>query len=119
MMVTYCLNCFNSFRAENKLKSHEKVCKNKDFCGIVMQSKRNNILEYNQYMKSNKLLYFIYADMESLIKKTDGCANNPKNFLTTKIGEHISSRYSMPTIWAFDHVESKHTLYRRKDEKFL
>ena len=23
----YCLNCLNSFRTENKLKSHEKVCK--------------------------------------------------------------------------------------------
>ena len=26
----YCLNYLNSFRTENKLKSHEKVCKNKD-----------------------------------------------------------------------------------------
>ena len=32
----YCLNCLHSFRTENKLKSHEKACKNKDFCGIVM-----------------------------------------------------------------------------------
>ena len=32
----YCLNCFHSFRAENKLKSPEKVCKNKDSCVIVM-----------------------------------------------------------------------------------
>ena len=28
----------HSFRTENKLKFHEKVCKNKDFCGIVMRS---------------------------------------------------------------------------------
>ena len=25
----YCLNCLDSFRTENKLKSHEKLCKNK------------------------------------------------------------------------------------------
>ena len=37
----YCLNCLRSFRAENK--SHEKVCKNKDLCGIVMSSKKDNI----------------------------------------------------------------------------
>ena len=24
----YCLNCLHSFRTENKLKSHEKICKN-------------------------------------------------------------------------------------------
>ena len=41
----YCLNCLHSFRTENKLKSHEKVCKNKDFCGIVMPSEKDNILE--------------------------------------------------------------------------
>ena len=32
----YCVNGLHSFRTENRLKSHEKVCKNKDFCGIVM-----------------------------------------------------------------------------------
>ena len=32
----YCLNFLHSFRTQSKLKSHGKVCKNKDFCGIVM-----------------------------------------------------------------------------------
>ena len=32
----YCLNCLHSFATKNKLKSHEKVCKNKEFCGIVL-----------------------------------------------------------------------------------
>ena len=48
----YYLNCFHSFRTENKLKSHEKVCKKKDFCGTVLSTRKNNILEFNQYMKS-------------------------------------------------------------------
>ena len=80
-----------------------------------MTSEKDNILEFNQYMKTNKMSYIIYADIESLIKKIDGCANNPENSLTTKIGEHILCRYSMLTIWAFDNIESQYTLYRRKD----
>ena len=60
------------------------------------------------------MLYIIYADMESFIKKVDGCANNPENFPTTKIGEHIPCGYSMSTIWAFNDIENKHTLYCRK-----
>ena len=40
----HCLNCLHSFRTKNKLKYHEKVCKNKDFCGIVMSSEKDNIL---------------------------------------------------------------------------
>ena len=57
----------------------------------------------------------IYADVESLIKKVDGCANNPENSATTKIGEHFPCGYSMSTIWAFDNIENKHTLYRGED----
>ena len=51
----------HSFRTENKLKSHEKVCKNTDFCGILMLSKKDNMLQFSQYMKSDKMLYIIYA----------------------------------------------------------
>ena len=91
----YCSNCLHSFRTWNKLKFHEKVCKNKDFCGILIPSEKNNILEFNKYMKSDKMPYIIYADIESLIEKRDGHANNP--------------------IWAFDHIENKDTLYRGKD----
>ena len=53
---------------QKNLKSLEKVCKNKDFCKIVTPSENNNILEFNQYMKLDKMPYNIYADLESLIK---------------------------------------------------
>ena len=40
-------------------------------------------------MKSDKMMYIIHADIESLIKKIDNCKNNPEKFPTTKIGKHI------------------------------
>ena len=52
-----------------KFRSHEKVCKNKDFWGILMPSEKDNVLEFNQYMKLNKMPCITYADFESLIKK--------------------------------------------------
>ena len=96
----YCLNYLHCFRKENKLKSHEKICKNKDFCRIVIPSEKNNVLEINQYMKSDKMPCIIYADIESLIKKIDGWANIPQNPSTTKLDEHIPCGYSISTIWA-------------------
>ena len=66
-------------------------------------------------MKSYKMPSIIYTGKESLIKKIDRCANNPENSSTTKIGGRIPCGYSMSTIWAFDHIEKKHTLYRGKD----
>ena len=35
----------------------------------IYKNKENNILEFNQYMKSDKMSYIIYADIECLIKK--------------------------------------------------
>ena len=52
--------------------------------------------------------HIIYADLESLIRKIDGCENNPKYSSRTKIGQHIPCGYSMSTIWGFDHIENKH-----------
>ena len=59
-----------------------------EFCGIVMPSEKDKILELKQYLKSDKMPNIIYADIESLILKIDGCANNPEKSSTTKIGEH-------------------------------
>ena len=67
------------------------MCENKDFCGIVIPSENDNILEFNQYMKSDKVPSIIYAGIESLIKKIDGCTNNPEKSLATNLGEHILS----------------------------
>ena len=44
-----------------------------------MRSEKDIILEFNQNIKSDKMPYIIYADIESLIRKTDGCAENEKN----------------------------------------
>ena len=38
--------------------------------------------------------YIMYADIESLIQKIDGRANNPEKYSTTKIGKDIPCRYS-------------------------
>ena len=38
----YCLNCLHSFRTKCKLESHKKICKNKDFCDVIMPSEDTN-----------------------------------------------------------------------------
>ena len=53
---------------EQKNTSHEKVCKSKDFCETAMLSGMDNVLEFNQYMKSDKMPYIIHADVDYFIK---------------------------------------------------
>ena len=63
-----------------------------------MPSEDTKILEFNQYQKSDKAPFIIYADLECIIEKIDGCKNNPENSSSTKTSEHILSGLSMSTI---------------------
>ena len=81
----YCLNCLHSFRTKKKSKCHKKACKNKGFCNIIMPSEDTKILESDQYQKSSKATFVIYADLECLIENIDGCKKNLKNSCRTKV----------------------------------
>ena len=70
-------------------------------------------------MNSDKMPYIIYDCLESLVRKIEGCTNNPEKPSTAKLGEHIPSEYSMSPKWAFDNVENNHTLYRGEGDKNL
>ena len=74
-----------------------------------MSSEKDNVLKLNLYMKSDKMSYIIYTDMESLIEKIGGYANNSESSSPVKISEHIPCGYSISTVWVFDHIENKHT----------
>ena len=80
-----------------------------------MSSEETKILEFNQYQKFDKAPFAIYAGLECIIEKIDGCKNNPENSSTTKVGEHIPSGFSMFTISSFSRIENKHDVCRGKD----
>ena len=87
------MNCLHSFRTKHKLKSHKKVCENKDLCNVIMPSEETKKLEFNQYKKTDKVPFIICIDLEYIIEKIDGCKNNPENSPTTKVSEHIPSGF--------------------------
>ena len=49
-----------------------------------MPSENTKILEFNQYQKSDKAPFIIYANLECIIEKIDGCKITPENLSTTK-----------------------------------
>ena len=64
----YCLNCFHSYRTLDKLKKHERVRSNHDYCCIDMSNKHEKI-KYLSGEKSLKVLFIVDADLECLFKK--------------------------------------------------
>ena len=65
--------------------------------------------------KPDKEPFILYADLECIIQKIDGCKNNPENSSTTKVSEHIPSGFSMYKISSFRSIENTHDVYRVKD----
>ena len=111
----YCLNCFQLYTTENKLKKHKKVCENHDYCCVEMPEEYNRILKYNQGEKSIKSSHIIYADLECLLEKTNTCHNNPEKSSTTKINKHTPSGHSLFTHCSFDTTKNKLDYYRGKN----
>ena len=58
-----------------------------------MHKEDNKILKCNRGERSIKILFIIYADLESLIEKLSTCHNNPEKSSITKINKHKPSDY--------------------------
>ena len=97
----YCLNCFHSYRTLNKLKKHERVCNNHDYCHVDIPEESKNILKYSPGDKSLNVPFIVYADLECILKKEQSCQNKPKN-LTQRKAKHKPSGYSLSLNCSFD-----------------
>ena len=67
----YCLNSFHSYRTENKLKAHKKICENHDYSHVEMPTKDNNIIKYNHGKKSMKVPFIIYCGFRMFTQKIE------------------------------------------------
>ena len=80
-----------------------------------MLPEETKIVEFNQYQRSDKAPFIIYADLEFIIEKIDGCKYNPETSSTTKVSKRTSSGFSMSSIFSFRSIGNKHDVYRCKD----
>ena len=108
----YCLNCFRAYTTENKLQTHTKVCENHDYCWVEIPNEDKKILKYNHGEKSIRAPFIIYADLESLLEKTDTCYDNLEKLSVTKTNKHAPSGYSLFTNCSFNKAENKLDYYR-------
>ena len=111
----YCLNCLHSFRTDNALKKHERLCENNDYCSVEMPTKLNKILKYNHGVKSLKTPFVIYADLECLLLKQQSCQNNPNESYTERKAIHEPCGYELSLVSSFDSKQDKRSFYRGKD----
>ena len=103
----YCLGCLHSFRTDNALKKHERLCGNNDYCHVEMPTKDNNTLKYNHGEKSLKAPFTIYADLECLLVKQQSSQINPNDPYTEKKAMHGPCGYSLDLVSSYDSKQNK------------
>ena len=80
----YCLNCFHQYRTKKKLKKHERVSNDHDYCYVKIPNEDNKILKCNHGEKSAKAPAIIYPDLDCLLEKMHSCQNNLEKSYTEK-----------------------------------
>ena len=88
-------NCFHSYRTKERLKKHEKICKDHDYCCAKRSDKDLKILKYNPGGKPLEVSFMIYADLKCLLGKIDTCQNDPKKSYTEKKSRAYAFRLLM------------------------
>ena len=66
----YCLNRFHSYSTKNKLKRHERVCNDHDYCYVEMPNEDHKISKYNHGEKFLKVPAIIYDDLRVFARKS-------------------------------------------------
>ena len=82
---------------------------------LYRDAKKGESLKYHPGAKSMKAPYITIADIESLLRKMDTCANDPSKSSTEKKNKHETCGYSLFTDCSFDEKNNKLDYYRGKD----
>ena len=85
----------NSFKTDNALEKHERLCDNNDYCSVEMSTQSNKILKYSYGEKSLRTPFVIYTDLERLLLKQQSCQNNPNESYTERKAIHEPCGYQL------------------------
>ena len=85
----YCFGCFHSFRCKSTLEKHTQLCKDNDFCKIILPEERDNIKKHEMGSKALKMNFILYVDLECLLVNYDTCLNTSNKSHTVNIAQHI------------------------------
>ena len=98
----YCLNCFNLYTTENKLKEHEEICNNNDSYHLEMPKQAEKVLKYIHGEEPLKAPFTIYLDLECLLKKKNLVKIISKNltqrkrlYMSLLVGQCVQVVHSM------------------------
>ena len=87
----YCMRCLNPFHSQESLDKHLEYCSTHEAVKLEMPGE-GTILSFENYNRSMRVPFIVYADFESFIKPIDTCEPNPENSYTKQYQKHTPSR---------------------------
>ena len=88
----YCMRCLNPFHSQESLDKHLEYCSTHEAVKLEMPGE-GTILSFENYNRSMRVPFIVYADFESFIKPIDTCGPNPENSYTKQYQKHTPSSF--------------------------
>ena len=87
----YCLNCFHSYRTNNALKKHERLCNNHDYCHVEILKEDEKNIKIQPQRKIIKSSIYNYFSFRMFPEKEQSCQNNSQKSYTQRKAKHKPS----------------------------
>ena len=106
----YYLNYFHSFSTKNRLKKHERVCNNHDYCKVEMPNEDNKTLGYNHGEKPLKVLFLLVLTQNFCYQKSLPIKIIPKNLIQRKkLSIHLQVTHGLHVVCLM-HQKTKYVI---------
>ena len=90
--VYFCKRCLNKYATLKKLHEHIELCKENTACKIEVPEP-DEIIEFQNYKKSMRVPFVIYADFEAVTEKVDSCTPDSERSYTEKYQNETPSGF--------------------------
>ena len=113
----YCLRCLNSFYTAESLEKHDLYCSNHDVVKVELPNEENNTLSFNNYNKSMRVPFVVYADFEAFTQKLDDDKPRDNNSsYTAQYEKHSPSGFCYYIKCSFDESYDQKVMYTKRSE---
>ena len=113
----YCLRCLNSFYTAESLEKHDLYCSNHDVVKVELPNEENNTLSFNNYNKSMRVQFVVYADFEAFTQKLDDDKPRDNNSsYTAQYEKHSPSGFCYYIKCSFDESYDQKVMYTKRSE---
>ena len=88
----FCLRCLNPFWCEEALSKHKEYCDGYEGVKIELP-KKETMLKFKNYHRSEKVPFIVYANFECFIKPIQSCSPDDKESYTKQYQKHEPSSF--------------------------